>query len=71
MGKVLKKLLEQKILGKDFQVELNKEPSEKSSKVIHVSINETRLEFSKKEFYEIVSTLILAEKNLKILKKIK
>ena len=71
MGKVLKKLLEKKILGKDFQIELNKEPSEKSAKVIHVSINETRLEFSKKEFYEIVSTLILAEKNLKNFKKIK
>ena len=36
MGKVLKKLLEKKILGTDFQIELNKEPREKSAKVIHV-----------------------------------
>lgn len=70
MGKILKKLLDKKILDSKLEIELNKEPSDKSSKVVHLSFKNLRLELSKKEFYEISSAIILAEKNLKILKKI-
>jgi hypothetical protein len=70
MGKILKNLLDKKILNSDLKIELNKEPSDKSNKVIHISFDSLRLELTKQEFCEIATTLILAEKNLKTLKKI-
>ena len=39
MGKILKKLLDKKILDSKLEIELNKEPSDKSSKVVHLSEN--------------------------------
>jgi len=70
MGKILKKILNKKILDSKLEIELNKEPSDMSKKVVHLSFKNLRIELSKKEFYEISSTIILAEKNLKVLKKI-
>ena len=70
MGKILKKILNKKILDSKLEIELNKEPSDMSKKVVHLSFKNLRIELSKKEFYEISSSIILAEKNLKVLKKI-
>ena len=71
MGKIKKKLFDKNFDGSSFQIELNKEPSEKSKKVIHLSYKKVRIELTKKEFFEISSSILLAERNLKILKKIK
>ena len=71
MGKIIKKLFDRKVNGKHFQIELNKAPSNKSDKNIHISFDNFRIELSRKEFYEISSTLLVSEKNLKILKKVK
>ena len=71
MGKILKNLVKKNIMGSRFKVELNKEPSEKSKKIIHISMNQLRIELTQKEFFDVASTFILAEKNLKNLKKIK
>jgi len=71
MGKILKNLVKKNIMGSRFEVELNKEPSEKSKKIIHISMNQLRIELTQKEFFDVASTFILAEKNLKNLKKIK
>ena len=70
MGKIIKKIFIGEFKGDTFEIELNKKPSEFSDKSIHISFGYTRLELSPQEFMELSSSILVAEKNLKILKKI-
>ena len=49
MGKI-KKLFDKNFNGSSLQIELNKEPSEKSKKVIHLSFKKVRIELTKRIF---------------------
>jgi hypothetical protein len=70
MGKIIKKIFTGEFKGDSLEIELNKNPSQFSDKSIHVSFGSIRLELSPQEFIELGSSILVAEKNLKILKKI-
>jgi len=70
MGKIIKHLINKEFNNQKFTIELNKDPSQKSKKNIHISFNKARIELSKSEFYELCGSLLLSEQNLKNLKNI-
>lgn len=68
MGEKLQNLAEFKLSGKTAVVELNHPVLEGNSPVIHIQSDTMRVECSLGEFLTLASAILVAEKNLKIIK---
>ena len=71
MGEKIKVLSMGRILKTNFEIELNHPPSVGSDEQIHIQSDNFRFEIDRQEFIELALTILLAEKNLKQIKKIK
>jgi hypothetical protein len=70
MGEKIKVLSKGRILKSNFEIELNHPPSNGLDQQIHIQSDKFRFEIDRKEYIEYALTVLLAEKNLKNLKKI-
>ena len=71
MGEKIKVLSIGKILKTNFEIELNHPPSTGLDQQIHLQSDTFRFEIDRQEFVELALIILLAEKNLKQIKKIK
>lgn len=70
MGEKIKTIATGKILKSEFEIELNHPPSSGLDEQIHIQSENFRLEMDKKDFIKYGLSVLVAEKNLKILKEI-
>ena len=71
MGEKIKTLSKGKLLNTDFEVELNHPLSIGLDEQIHIQSEKFRFEMDKKDYIKYALSVLVAEKNLKNLKKIK
>lgn len=71
MGEKIKTISKGKILNNNFEIELNEPTISGQDEQIHIQSNKVRVEMDKKDFVKYSLSILLAEKNLKILKKLK
>ena len=71
MGEKIEILSKGKILGRDLEIELNHPVVKGQDNQIHLQSNDFRLEIDEKDFLKYAFSVLVAEKNLKNLKKIK
>jgi len=71
MGEKIKTISKGKILNNNFEIELNEPTIYGQDEQIHIQSNKVRVEMDKKDFVKYSLSILLAEKNLKILKKLK
>ena len=71
MGEKIKILAKGKLFGSDIEIELNHPPSQGCDKQIHLQSKNLRFEIDKKDYIQFALTILLAEENLKRLKKLK
>jgi len=70
MGEKIKILAIGKIQNIDFEIELNHPPSKGFDEQIHIQSKKFRFEIDRKEYLKYALSILVAEKNLKNLKKI-
>ena len=70
MGEKIKTLSKGKILGVNLEVELNHPPSAGQDMQIHLQSGKYRFEMDRKDYIKYALCVLVAEKNLKLLKKI-
>ena len=68
MGEKIRTLSKGKILGKEFEIELNHPPKAGLDEQIHIQSNKLRFEIYKKDYLKYALSVLTAEKNLKTLK---
>ena len=68
MGSVIKNIEKIKIGGSEFCIELNKSVTHKNERDIHIQNENFRLELPEKEFVQMTCAVLLAKKQLDILK---
>ncbi len=68
MGEKIKTLSKGKLLGAEFEVELNHPPSSGQDQQIHIQSDKFRFEMDKKDYIKYGLSVLVAEKNLKNLK---
>lgn len=71
MGEKIKTLSKGKLLNTDFDIELNHPLSVGLDEQIHIQSDKFRLEMDKKDYLQYALSILVAEKNLKMIKKIK
>ena len=71
MGEKIKTISKGKILNNNFEIELNEPTISGQDEQIHIQSDKFRVEMDKKDFVKYSLSILLAEKNLKILKKLK
>lgn len=71
MGEKIKTLSKGKLLNIEFEIELNHPPSSGLDEQIHIQSGKFRLEIGKNEYLKYALSILVAEKNLKILKNLK
>ena len=71
MGEKIKTISKGKILNNNFEIELNEPTISGQEEQIHIQSDKFRVEMDKKDFVKYSLSILLAEKNLKILKKLK
>jgi hypothetical protein len=71
MGEKIKILAKGKLLGSDIEIELNRSPSKGCDEQIHLQSKKLRFEIDKKDYIKYALTILVAEKNLRRLKKLK
>jgi hypothetical protein len=71
MGEKIEVLSKGKILNSIFEIELNHPVVRGQDNQIHVQSNDVRLEIDEKDFLKYAFSILVAEKNLKNMKKIK
>lgn len=71
MGEKIKILSKGKILNNNFEIELNYPPSIGQDKQIHIQLKKFRFEMDEKDYLKYALSILLAEKNLKKLKRLK
>ncbi len=71
MGEKINILSKGKLLNTDFEIELNHPPSSGQDQQIHFQSEKYRFEMDKKDYLKYTLSVLVAEKNLKILKNIK
>ena len=70
MGEIIKKLADGNFLGSEIEIELNHPPAKGQDQQIHIQSDKFRFEMDKKDFIAFATSIMLAKKNLKSLKKI-
>ena len=68
MGEKTQDLAEFEISGKNVLIELNLPVFEGKSSIVHIQTESTRFECTLDDFFALASTMLVAEKNLKIIK---
>ena len=68
MGETIKILSKGKLLGTNFEIELNHPPAIGQDQQIHIQLEKIRFELDKNEYVKYALSVLAAEKNLKILK---
>lgn len=68
MGEKIRKLSEGKLLGADFEVELNHPTVSGQDQQVHIQSDRFRFEMGRKEYIKYALAVLLAERNLKNLK---
>lgn len=71
MGEKIKILSKGKILNNNFEIELNQAVVINQDQQIHIQSNKFRIEMDKKDFIKYALSILVAVKNLKILKELK
>ena len=71
MGEKIKTLSRGKLLNSDFEIELNHPPLSGQDEQIHVQSDKFRFEMDKKDYLKYALAILVAEKNLKNLKRLK
>ena len=71
MGEKIKTLAIGVVLGNDVEIELNHPLTRNSDEQIHIQSNKLRLEMSKRDYILYATTILSAERRLKIIKGIK
>ena len=71
MGEKIKTLSKGKLLNSDFEIELNHPPLSGQDEQIHVQSDKFRFEMDKKDYLKYALAILVAEKNLKNLKRLK
>ena len=71
MGEKIKTLSKGKILNNNFEIELNHPPSSGLDQQIHIQLKKFRIEMDRKDYLKYAFSILVAEKNLKILKQLK
>tara|TARA_B110000858_G_scaffold158464_1_gene181631 strand:+ start:230 stop:445 length:216 start_codon:yes stop_codon:yes gene_type:complete len=71
MGEKIKILSKGKILNSNFEIELNHPITNEQDKQIHIQSDKFRLEMDKKDYIKYALSILVAAKNLKILKGLK
>ena len=71
MGEKIRTLSKGKLLKSDFEIELNYPTSSGQDEQIHIQSDKYRLEMGKKDYLKYALSVLVAEKNLKLLKNIK
>jgi len=70
MGEKIKILSKGKLLNTDFEIELNHPPSSGEDEQVHIQSDKLRFEIDKQDYLKYALSILVAEKNLKNLKKI-
>lgn len=68
MGEKIKTLAKNKIVGVNFEIELNHPPNKGLDQQIHIQSESFRFELDKKDFVKYALSILVAGKNLKSLK---
>jgi len=71
MGEKTQDLAEFEVSGKTILVELNHPVFEEGADIIHIQTDTMRFECSYGDFFSLATTILVAEKNLKIIKGLK
>lgn len=71
MGEKIKILSKGKISKNNFEIELNSPISSGQDEQIHIQSNKVRFEMDKKDYIKYGLSILVAAKNLKILKRLK
>lgn len=71
MGEKIKILSKGKILNSNFEIELNHPTTNEQDEQIHIQSDKFRLEMDKKDYIKYALSILVAAKNLKILKGLK
>jgi hypothetical protein len=71
MGEKIKTLSRGKLLNSDFEIELNHPPLSGQDEQIHIQSDKFRFEMDKKDYLKYALAILVAEKNLKNLKRLK
>jgi hypothetical protein len=71
LGEKIKILSKGKIFGTDFEVELNHPLSKGSKQQVHFQSHRFRVELNRDDYLKYALSVLIAEKKLKSLKKIK
>tara|TARA_B100001057_G_scaffold247530_1_gene247869 strand:- start:146 stop:361 length:216 start_codon:yes stop_codon:yes gene_type:complete len=71
MGEKIKILSKGKISSNNFEIELNHPVVAEQDEQIHVQSNKVRFEMDKKDYIKYALSVLVAAKNLKILKGLK
>ena len=71
MGEKLKNLSKGKIHSIEFEIELNHPTVSGRDQIIHIQSDQFRFEMNKKDFLKYALSVMVAERNLKIIKGIK
>lgn len=68
MGELIKTYGKVNINGKEYEVELNAPIEGDAGGIVHIQNKKSRIEMSQADFYQMVTLLNLAKKNLEIMK---
>ena len=71
MGEKIKILSKGKVLNNNFEIELNQAVVINQDQQIHIQSNKFRIEMDKKDYIKYALSILVAVKNLKILKELK
>jgi len=71
MGEIIKILSRGTVLGTDGEIELNHPPVQGQDRQIHLQFGKIRLEMGEKDYVKYALSVLVAEKNLKAVKKLK
>ena len=71
MGEKIKTISRGRLLNTDFEIELNKPPSNSHEQQVHIQSDKIRFEMEKDEFIQYGLSILVAEKNLMNLKGMK
>jgi len=71
MGEKIKTLSKGKILSTSFEIELNHPPVSGQDQQVHIQSEKFRFEMDQKDYIQYALSVLVAEKNLKMLKGIK
>lgn len=69
MGEKIKTLTKGRLLDKEFEIELNHPTVIGKEQQIHIQSNKFRFELEKSDYIKLAFSILVAEKNLKNLKK--